>query len=138
MAYRSHLRPRSHFKTPKDLLLAQINELQKHLDAKNAELVQLVDKESQLLEAASSRSEDEVETKNKNQEDIIQQQLSGFAMKRELLLKKIAFIEGDISRKKKEGWHSLNSYLTFYNDFFNLKIFTVFCTLIYFKQWFMN
>ena len=97
------MRPRSHFKTPKDLLLAQINELQKHLDAKNAELVQLVDKESQLLEAASSRSEDEVETKNKNQEDIIQQQLSGFAMKRELLLKKIAFIEGDISRKKKEG-----------------------------------
>ena len=97
------MRPRSHFKTPKDLLLAQINELQKHLDAKNAELVQLVDKESQLLEAASSRSEDGVETKDKNQEDIIQQQLSGFAMKRELLLKKIAFIEGDISRKKKEA-----------------------------------
>lgn len=102
LGYRAHPRPRSHFKTPKDLLLAQINELQRHFDSKNIELVQLVEKETQLL-AATSRSE-EVDPKMKEQEDIVkQQQLSGFAMKKDLLLKKIAFIEEDILKKRKEA-----------------------------------
>lgn len=83
------------------MLLAQINELQKHLDAKNAELVQLVDKESQL-QATIERAEDG-DPKMQKQEGIVKQQLGGFAMKRELLLKRIAFIEGDISRKRKEA-----------------------------------
>ena len=101
LGYRAHPRPRSHFKTPKDLLLAQINELQRHFDSKNIELVQLVEKETQLL-AATSRSE-EVDPKMKEQEDIVKQQLSGLAMKKDLLLKKIAFIEEDILKKRKEA-----------------------------------
>ena len=93
--FRTNQRVRSHFKTPKDLILAQLNELQRHIDAKNAELVQVIDRESQLLFAISE--------KQQLNKDLVKNQLDGFTTKKELLTKKIAFIDDEISKKKKEA-----------------------------------
>ena len=94
---RSNERSRSSYKSPNDLLLAQLNELQKQLDNKNAELVQVVEKESQLRSVCDEGELDVHQRSLKNA------QLGGFTMKKEMLLKKITFLEDEISKKKKEA-----------------------------------
>lgn len=55
----------------------------------------MVNRESELLASVS-----EEQQLNK---DLVKNQLDGFAMKKELLTKKIAFIEDEIAKKKKEA-----------------------------------
>ena len=55
----------------------------------------MVNRESELLASVS-----EGQRLNK---DLVKNQLDGFTMKKELLAKKIAFIEDEITKKKKEA-----------------------------------
>jgi hypothetical protein len=55
----------------------------------------VVNRESELLTAVSEEGQ--------SNKDLIKNQLDGFAMKKELLTKKIAFIEDEINKKKKEA-----------------------------------
>ena len=55
----------------------------------------MVNRESELLALVS-----EEQRLNK---DLVKNQLDGFTMKKELLAKKIAFIEDEITKKKKEA-----------------------------------
>jgi uncharacterized protein YoxC len=55
----------------------------------------VVNRESELLTAVSEEGQ--------SNKDLIKNQLDGFTMKKELLTKKIAFIEDEINKKKKEA-----------------------------------
>jgi hypothetical protein len=44
-----------------------------------------------------------VSEEQQSNEDLIKNQLDGFTLKKELLAKKIAFIEDEINKKKKEA-----------------------------------
>ena len=55
----------------------------------------MVNRESELLTAVSEEGQ--------SNKDLIKNQLDGFTMKKELLTKKIAFIEDEINKKKKEA-----------------------------------
>ena len=79
--------------------MAQISELQRQLDGKNSELVQLVNKESQLQATFARLVGDDANEKM----ETMKKQLDGFAMKKELLLTKMSFIEDEITKKRKEA-----------------------------------
>ncbi len=55
----------------------------------------MVNRESELLMSVSEEQQ--------SNEDLIKNQLDGFTLKKELLAKKIAFIEDEINKKKKEA-----------------------------------
>lgn len=58
----------------------------------------MADRESQLLLSVSEEKQI-----GDDQRNLVKNQLDGFAMKKELLAKKIAFIEDEITKKKKEA-----------------------------------